>query len=349
MSPDFSHFVCPIPLRRYPQIVLGHGSGGQMMRELIEHLFAPAFGGAAAIQTDAAVVELGGRYAFTTASFVVRPLFFPGGDIGSLAVHGTVNDLAMMGARPLYLSAAFILEEGLPLEQLGVIVQSMATAAKAVGVQVITGDTKVVERGRGDGVYINTSGLGLIPAGVDIAPQRIRPGDAVLVNGSLGDHGVAIMSVRAGLAFETTLTSDSAPLAGPVAALLAVQPDAVHALRDLTRGGLAAAANELAGAARVGLALDETRIPIRPEVDNACELLGLDPWHVANEGKFMAIVAGDSAESLLHALRQHPLGRHAALIGQVTDQHPGVVVGRTAIGSRRVIDLPAGELLPRIC
>lgn len=349
MAVDFSTFVCPVPLRRYPQIVSGHGSGGQMMQELITHLFAPAFGDAADFQTDAAVVQLDGRCAFTTDSFVVSPLFFPGGDVGSLAVHGTVNDLAMMGARPLYLSAGFILEEGLPMEQLGVIVQSMAAAARAAGVRVITGDTKVVGRGHGDGVFINTSGLGIIPPGVIIGPGRIQPGDAILVNGPLGDHGVAIMSVRAGLAFETALISDSAPLAEPVALLLATDSQAVHALRDLTRGGLAAAANELARAAGVGLLIDENQTPVQPAVANACELLGLDPLQVANEGKFMAIVRGDSADALLHALRQHPLGRQAALIGHVTDQHPGMVVGRTAIGSRRVIDVPAGELLPRIC
>lgn len=349
MTVDFSAFVCPIPLRRYPQIVLGHGSGGQMMHELIAHLFAPAFGEAADFETDAAIIELGGRHAFTTDSFVVSPLFFPGGNVGSLAVHGTVNDLAMMGARPLYLSAGFILEEGLPMEQLGIIVQSMAAAAKAAGVRVITGDTKVVGRGHGDGVFINTSGLGVVPTGVDIRPARIRPGDAILVNGPLGDHGVAIMSVRAGLAFETALISDSAPLAELIAALLARDADAVHALRDLTRGGLAAAANELARAAGVGLVIDENHIPVQRAVASACELLGLDPLQVANEGKFVAIVEGDSAETLLHTLRQHPLGRQAALIGYVTDRHPGMVVGRTAIGSQRVIDVPAGELLPRIC
>ncbi len=341
-------FVCPAPLRRYPQIVMGHGSGGQMMQDLIEHLFMPAFGRPSNALTDAAVIALQGRLAFSTDSFVVSPAIFPGGDIGSLAVHGTVNDLAMMGAQPLYLSAGFILEEGLPLEQLGQIVTSMAAAAQAAGVRVITGDTKVVERGHGDGVYINTTGLGVIPAGVHLAPERIQPGDVLLVNGPLGDHGVAIMSLRAGLTFETEVVSDSAALHNLTAMMVEACPD-LHCLRDLTRGGLAAAVNELARAAQVGLVLDEEQIPIRPAVANACDMLGLDPLQVANEGKLVAAAPAANAAALLQVMRQHPLGREAAIIGRVTAQHPGVVIGRTAIGSQRVIDLPAGELLPRIC
>ncbi len=354
-SPDFTNFICPLPLRRYPQIVLGHGSGGQMMAELIEHLFAPAFDpeGRGPL-TDAAEVELpaelcaGGRLAYTTDTFVVSPLFFPGGDIGSLAVHGTVNDLAMMGAQPLYLTAGFVLEEGLPMETLGLIVQSMAAAARAAGVRVVAGDTKVVERGHGDGVYINTSGIGVIPAGRALSPSAVQPGDCLLVSGPLGAHGVAIMSQRSGLQFETEIVSDAAPLHGLAAALLAASPSA-RVLRDLTRGGLAAAANEIARDARVGLELDERAVPVEPGVAAACEMLGLDPLHVANEGKLLAIVPAAEAKAALASLVGHPLGRGAALVGEATAAHPAVVVGRTAIGGRRVIDLLAGELLPRIC
>ncbi len=354
-GPDFSNFVCPLPLRRYPQIVLGHGSGGQMMAELIEHLFAPAFDpDRRGPLTDAAEVELpaalsaGGRLAYTTDTFVVSPLFFPGGDIGSLAVHGTVNDLAMMGAQPLYLTAGFVLEEGLPMETLGRVVQSMAAAACAAGVRVVAGDTKVVERGHGDGVYINTSGIGVIPAGRALSPRAVQPGDRLLVSGPLGAHGVAIMSLRSGLQFDTEIVSDAAPLHGLAAALLDACPGA-RVLRDLTRGGLAAAANEIARDAGVGLELDEQAVPVEPGVAAACEMLGLDPLHVANEGKLLAIVPAAEAEAALEALLGHPLGRGAALVGEATAAHPGVVVGRTAIGGRRVIDLPAGELLPRIC
>lgn len=346
---------CPLPLRRYPQVVLGHGSGGRMMHELINHLFAPAFArpGEAYPAGDAAVLSLeaglpGDRLAFTTDTFVVSPLFFPGGDIGSLAVHGTVNDLAVMGARPLYLSAGFILEEGLDMALLSQVVASLAAAARAAGVQVVTGDTKVVERGHGDGLYINTSGVGLVAAGIDLGPHRVRPGDVLLVNGPLGDHGIAIMSRRHGLQFESEIVSDSAALNGLVAGLLAACP-ATCVLRDLTRGGLASAGNELAQAAGVNLEIEETAVPLRPAVESACELLGLDPLHVANEGKVLAIVPAGQAETALAALRNHPLGRQAAIIGRVTNGEAGLVVGCTAIGGRRVIDVPAGELLPRIC
>jgi hydrogenase expression/formation protein HypE len=345
-------FVCPAPLRRYPQIVMGHGSGGQMMHDLINHLFVPAFGetavGDAAVFALNGMMDNSGRLAFTTDTFVVSPLFFPGGDIGSLAVHGTVNDLAMMGARPLFLSAGFILEEGLPLETLGQIVHSMAAAAQAAGVRIITGDTKVVERGHGDGLYINTSGIGFVPVGINPCPGRARPGDVLIVNGTLGDHGVAIMSQRAGLRFETEIESDSAALNGLTAVMLKSCPD-IHVLRDLTRGGLAAAANELAKTAAVGMVIEETAVPLQAAVAGACEMLGLDSLHVANEGKLLAVVPPESAERVLSAMRLHSLGREAAVIGCVTEEHPGLVVGRTAIGSRRVIDLPAGELLPRIC
>jgi len=329
---------------------MGHGGGGTLSAELVEHIFKPAFSNAALDRmSDSAVVQVpAGRLAYSTDSFVVRPLFFPGGSIGALAVHGTVNDLAMSGATPLHLSAGFILEEGFPMESLGRIVTDMAAAARAAGVTIVTGDTKVVERGRGDGVYINTSGIGLIAEGVHIAPQRARAGDAILLSGTLGDHGMAIMSVREGLEFETTIESDCASLHTLVAALLAAVPD-VHVLRDPTRGGLASALNEIASEAKVGMVVQEDDVPVKPQVRSACELLGLDPYFVANEGKLLAIVPGDTAQAALQALRAHPLGADAAIIGEVTDQHPGMLIGRTGIGASRVITMQIGEQLPRIC
>lgn len=333
-------------------IRIGHGSGGRMMADLIGEVFLPLLDNPLLRQlADATVLPpegTGRLLAISTDSFVVRPLFFPGGDIGSLAVHGTVNDLAMRGARPLWLTAAFILEEGLAVEDLRRIVRSMADAAARAGVPVVAGDTKVVERGHGDGVFINTTGIGVIPDGVDIGPHRIRPGDVVLINGTVGDHGIAVLSQREGLGFETELVSDSAPLHGLVGALLEAAPR-THCLRDPTRGGVAAALNELAAAAGVGIELDEAAIPIRPAVAAACEMLGFDPLTVANEGKLLAFVPPDEAEAALEALRAHPLGREAARIGVVTEEHPGLVLARTGIGGRRVVDMPLGELLPRIC
>lgn len=350
MSVDIAAWTCPLPLRDYPAIVMGHGGGGTLSAELVEHIFKPAFSNAALDRmSDSAVVHVpAGRLAYSTDSFVVRPLFFPGGSIGAIAVHGTVNDLAMSGATPLHLSAGFILEEGFPMAALGQIVADMAAAARAAGVTIVTGDTKVVERGRGDGVYINTSGIGVIADGVHVAPQRARPGDAILLSGTLGDHGMAIMSVREGLEFETTIESDCASLHTMVAALLAAVPD-VHVLRDPTRGGLASALNEIAGEAKVGMVVREDAVPVKPQVRSACELLGLDPYFVANEGKLVAIVPGDSATSALAAMRAHPLGRDAAIIGEVTDAHPGMLIGRTGIGASRVITMQIGEQLPRIC
>ncbi|GAB4408861.1 MAG: hydrogenase expression/formation protein HypE [Anaerolineae bacterium] len=349
-QPSFSGFVCPLPLRDYPQIVLGHGSGGRLSAELIRHLFVPLFDNPAlSALNDQAVLEINGaRLAFTTDSFVISPLFFPGGDIGSLAVHGTINDLAVSGAQPLYLSAGFILEEGLPMEDLGRIVTSMAEACRTTGVQLVTGDTKVVNKGKGDGVFINTAGIGLVPPGVHIAADRARPGDVILVSGTIGDHGMAIMSVREGLDFETTLVSDSAPLHTLVAAMLEVTAD-IHCLRDATRGGVAAVLNELAEQSRVGFVIEEAAIPVRPAVMAACEMLGIDPLYVANEGKLVAIVPREHAEALLEAMRHHPLGTDAAIIGEVMAEHPGLVLARTAIGGQRVVDLPLGEVLPRIC
>jgi hydrogenase expression/formation protein HypE len=284
----------------------------------------------------------------STDSFVVRPLFFPGGNIGQLAINGTINDISMSGARPLYLSAGFILEEGLPLDTLGRIVDSMAAAARTAGVLLVTGDTKVVDKGHGDGVYINTSGIGLAPDQVDIAPHRARPGDVVILSGTIGDHGMAIMSVREGLQFETTIESDTAALNGLVAAMLAASPN-IHVLRDPTRGGVASSLNEIAQAAQVGIQLDENKLPVNPAVRSACELLGMDPIFVANEGKLIAMTPPDSAEAVLAAMRQHPLGRQATIIGRVVEQHPGMLVARTGIGGTRVIPMQIGEQLPRIC
>ena len=347
---DFSAWSCPLPLRDYPSVVLGHGGGGQLSAELVEHLFVPAFrndeleplGDAALLPAQA------GRLAFSTDSHVVHPLFFPGGSIGDLAVHGTVNDLAMCGARPLYLSAAFILEEGLEMAVLGRIVERMAAAAREAGVRIATGDTKVVERGHGHGCYITSAGVGVVPDGLHIGPDRARPGDVVIVSGTLGDHGMAVMSVREGLQFETVIESDSAPLAGLVSARVAAAPG-LRALRDPTRGGAASSLNEIAGRSKVGIALEESAIPVRPDVQSACELLGLDPIYVANEGKLLAIVDSKDADAALAALRAHPLGRRAAIIGRVTDRHPGMLVAKTGIGGTRVIPMMLGEQLPRIC
>ncbi len=347
---DIDGWVCPMPLRDAPNIVMGHGGGGAMSGELIEHLFLPAFGGAADTELgDSAVLALGDvRLAFSTDSFVVKPLVFPGGSIGDLAVNGTVNDLAMSGARPVALSTAFILEEGTALSEIARIAEALGTAALAAEVRLVTGDTKVVDAGHGDGIFINTAGIGLVPQGVDIRPQRARPGDIVLVSGEIGLHGIAVLSCREGLEFGTTLCSDTAPLHGLVAAMLATGAD-VHVLRDPTRGGMAASLNEIARAGRIGVELDERAIPVPVGVRDACGLLGLDPLYVANEGKLVAFVAPEDADRVLDAMRAHPLGARAAVVGHCVAEHPGMVVARTALGGTRVVDLPAGEQLPRIC
>ena len=347
---DLDGWVCPAPLRDSPTIVMGHGGGGAMSGELIEHLFLPAFGAAADAELgDSAVVLADGvRLAFSTDSFVVRPLVFPGGSIGDLAVNGTVNDLAMSGAVPLVLSTAFILEEGTALADLGRIATDLGAAAVAADVRLVTGDTKVVDAGHGDRVFINTSGIGLLRHGVDIHPARACPGDVVLVSGDLGVHGVAVMSCREGLEFGTAVESDTAPLHRLVAAMLATGAD-VHVLRDPTRGGLAASLNEIARAAKIGVELVEADLPVPDAVRDACGLLGLDPLYVANEGKLVAFVAPDDAESVLAAMRAHPLGASAAVIGHCVHEHPGMVVARTGLGGMRVVDLPIGEQLPRIC
>jgi hydrogenase expression/formation protein HypE len=340
---------CPAPVGGSTTVQLAHGGGGRIMRRLIEQLFLPAFANPAlAMRHDSAVMEIGGaRLAFTTDSYVVSPLFFPGGDIGTLAIYGTVNDLAMAGARPLYLSAGFILEEGFPLEDLRRIVESMRAAAARTRVELVTGDTKVVDRGKGDGVFINTAGIGVVPAGVHVSPSRVRPGDAVIVSGDLGRHGVAVLAVREGLAFETTIESDLAPLAPLVDALFAAGAE-VHCLRDLTRGGLAAALNEIALDAGVGVEIDEGAVPVSEAVTGACELLGLDPLYVANEGRLVAFVPAPSAKRTLALMRAHPGAHDAAPIGQVTDM-TGAVTLRTRLGGTRLLDLLSGEQLPRIC
>lgn len=342
---------CPIPISDYPTVQLAHGGGGRLTQMLIERMYLQAFEDPR-LQSlhDGAVLDVdGARLAFSTDSFVISPIFFPGGDIGSLAVHGTVNDLAMCGARPLALSNGFILEEGLPMDDLWRIVQSMQRAAREAGVPIVTGDTKVVDRGKGDGVFINTTGVGLIPAGVEVAPTRARPGDVVLVSGAIAVHGIAIMSVREGLEFETALESDSAALHGLVARVLETAGQDVHVLRDPTRGGVASALNEIAAQAGVGVRLDEARIPLWDAVRGACELLGLDPLYVANEGKCLVIAAREAAEAVLETMRQHPLGQEAAIIGEVVEEHPGRVFMRSRIGGMRVVDMLSGEQLPRIC
>ncbi len=342
---------CPLPLSDYPTVQMAHGGGGKLMQRLIEELIVPAFANDQLARLhDGAVLAVGGaRLAFTTDSFVVRPLFFPGGDIGSLAVHGTVNDLAMCGARPLALSCGLILEEGLEMAVLARVVESMRRAAAAAGVSIVTGDTKVVDRGKGDGIYINTTGVGLVAHGVEIDPRRASPGDAVLFSGSLAEHGVAILSVREGLEFESPIESDSAALHGLVADLLARLGPDVHVLRDATRGGAASVAQEIAAAAGVGIRLDERAIPILEPVRGACELLGLDPLYVANEGKLVAVVAREAAGDALAALRAHPLGARAAIVGEVTATGAGRVVLRSSIGGERILDRLTGEQLPRIC
>jgi hydrogenase expression/formation protein HypE len=347
---DFEGWTCPLPLRDTPTVVMGHGGGGAMSAELVESLFIPAYGGAADAElADAAVLPpVAGRLAFSTDSYVVKPMFFPGGSIGDLAVNGTVNDLAMVGARPLYLSTAFVVAEGTAMEDLGRVATAVGKAAERAGVRLVTGDTKVVDHDSGDGVYVNTAGIGVVPDGVDIGPRRARPGDAVLVSGDIGLHGVAVMSCREGLEFGTTVESDSAPLHGLVADLVEAGID-LHVLRDPTRGGVAATLNEIASTARVGVEVVERDIPVPPEVRDACGLLGLDPLQVANEGKLVAFVAAADSERALDVMRAHPLGSRACRIGTVVESHPGVVVTRTGLGATRVLDLPIGEQLPRIC
>lgn len=345
-------YVRPLDLRQ-GRVEMAHGAGGRASAQLIEEIFLRAFdnpwlreGNDGAVLTP--VLMPGERLVMATDAHVISPLFFPGGDIGSLAVHGTVNDVAMNGARPLYLSASFILEEGFPLADLKRIADSMGHAAREAGVAIVTGDTKVVERGKGDGVFIATTGLGVVPAGVATGGARARPGDVILLSGSIGEHGVAILSQRESLEFETQIRSDSAALHGMVAGMLEVAPG-IRVLRDPTRGGLATTLNEIAGQSGVGMILEESAIPVKAQVEAACELLGLDPLYVANEGKLVAICAADDAEAVLAVMRAHPLGREAALIGRVVEDGHGFVQMVTRFGGRRVVDWLVGEQLPRIC
>ena len=341
---------CPRPPAGGGRILLAHGGGGRLTQELIGSLLLPAFANAPLDERhDGAVMNVNGqRLAFTTDSYVVRPLFFPGGNIGDLAVNGTVNDLAMCGARPLALSCGLILEEGLPLETLRAVVAAMSEAARRAGAPLVTGDTKVVDKGKGDGVFINTAGIGIVEAPAPVAPASVAPGDAVLVSGDLGAHGIAILSVREGLEFEGAIASDTAPLWEPVRALLEDGIE-VHCLRDLTRGGLNSALNEIAGARGAGIVVEEAAMPLEDVVRGACELLGLDPLYVACEGRFAAFVPAAQAERTLEILRGFEVCRRAARIGSVTAEHPGVVVLQSAVGGRRVLDMLSGEQLPRIC
>ncbi len=356
---EFDRLTCPMPLTEYEHVLLGHGSGGKLTADLIQRVFLPVFGNDVLSRLeDQATVRLSRhpsqngrkepRLAFTTDSFVVRPLFFPGGNIGSLAVHGTVNDLAVGGAIPLFLSAAFIIEEGLPMNDLRRIVESMRNACEEAGVQLVTGDTKVVDRGKGDQIFITTSGVGLVPDGVELSISAAQPGDKIVISGTLGDHGIAIMSLREGIEFETVLQSDSASLNGLTETMLVACPT-IRCMRDPTRGGLSSALNELAVASKIGVKIDEARIPIRPEVHAACEMLGLDPLYVANEGKLMAVVPANDADRLISAMHDHPLGQNAAIIGEIVDEHRGMVIMRSIIGGDRVVTMLAGEQLPRIC
>jgi len=359
-QPDFTSWSCPVPLSDHPNVVMGHGGGGRLSAELIEHLFLPAFdrtplAEVLAQRGDAAVLDLGDRgsagglrLAFTTDSYVVRPRFFPGGNIGDLAVNGTVNDLAVSGALPLALSVGAILEEGMALDELGVIAETMGAAARAAGVSIVTGDTKVVDSGHGDGVYLNTAGIGLVPAGLLLGPAQVRPGDAVLLSGPIGMHGIAVLSVRDGLEFGADLVTDSAPVTPVTQALLGAGVG-VSMMRDPTRGGVAATLHEIAHASGTGVEIIERDVPVPDAVRAACGFLGLDPLYVANEGKVVVFVRGVDAERALELMRATGVGRGATRIGTVTAEHPGVVVARTGIGGTRVVDLPLAEQLPRIC
>ena len=348
-APDFNA-ACPIPISQYPHVLMAHGGGGKLMHRLLEDVFGKAFSNPILdTRHDSAQFDVPlGRLAMTTDSYVVRPISFPGGNIGSMAIHGTVNDLAMSGARPLYLSCGFIIEEGLPMDTLWRVVCSMRDAAKNCGVQIVTGDTKVVDKGKGDGLFINTTGIGIIEHGQYISPQNVQPCDAVLVSGDLGRHGMAIMAVREGLQFESTIESDSAPVHAPVLELLKAGIE-IHCLRDLTRGGLASALNEIAEAAGVKIAVEQKLIPVREDVHAACEMLGLDPLHVANEGRFVAFIAAKDATRALQILRGVEVSAAAALIGSVSEKAAPLVTLKSELGVSRILDMPSGEQLPRIC
>lgn len=345
-----SGLSCPIPISEYEKVLLAHGGGGTLSHQLIQKMFFSQFDNPLLhAEHDGAIFEAGGtRFAFSTDSYVVQPIFFPGGDIGDLAVNGTVNDLSMCGAMPRYISAGFILEEGFPMEDLWKVVQSMKRAAQKAGVQIVTGDTKVVDKGKGDKIFINTSGIGIIENGINISPLNTKIGDAILLNGRIADHGIAIMSAREGLTFDTTVESDTAALNGLVETMFEASRN-IHVLRDPTRGGIASALNEIAMTANIGIYIEEDAIPMTEEVKGACEILGLDPLYIANEGKLLAFVAHDDVEKILTAMRTHPLGKDSRIIGKVVSEHPKNVVMKTSIGSLRVVDMLSGEQLPRIC
>jgi hydrogenase expression/formation protein HypE len=341
---------CPVPISEHSQVLLAHGGGGRLMNNLIEKVFLDAFRNPLLeARHDGAVMEVvGTRLAFTADSYVVHPLFFPGGDIGSMAVHGTLNDLAMCGAKPLFLSAAFILEEGLPIETLTRVVQSMKTAAGKAGVWIVTGDTKVVNKGKADNLFISMAGIGMVPNGLEVGPRKIQEGDVMILNGDLGRHGMAVMAVREGLTFETTLESDSADLSGLVVELLEAGIE-IHCLRDLTRGGLASALNEISSSSGFSIQIEESTVPVCEEVRGACEILGLDPLYVANEGRLVAVVPEREVDRCLQIFRAHPLGKDACCIGKVSGGHPHLVTLKTSFGMSRILDMLSGEQLPRIC
>jgi hydrogenase expression/formation protein HypE len=347
---DFSTLSCPLPITDYKHVLLAHGGGGKLTQQLIQKMFLSQFKNEYLEPLhDGAVFSVNGtRLAFSTDSYVVNPIFFPGGTIGDLAVNGTVNDLAMCGARPLYLSAAFIIEEGLPMEDLWRVVVSMQDAARKSGVMLVTGDTKVVDRGKGDKLFINTSGIGVIEDGVDVTPRRAQIGDSIIVSGEIAVHGMAIMSVREGLEFETPIRSDTAALNDLVRSMFIVSKD-IHVLRDPTRGGVASALNEIASSSNVGIRIYEERIPLSEEVKGACEILGLDPLYVANEGKLLAFVSPGDTQPIIEAMKSHPLGKGSVIIGEVVSAHPGMVIMKSRIGGNRVVDMISGEQLPRIC
>jgi len=349
-NPKDFQLNCPVPLNDSEHVQLAHGGGGRRMHELLEALLLPSFANEQLLERhDGATVQIAGaRLAFTTDSYVVKPLFFPGGDIGTLAINGTVNDLAMCGARPLYLSSAFILEEGFPLESLRRVVQSMRIAAAEAQVQVVTGDTKVVDKGKGDGIFVNTAGIGVLEHRLNITPSSVRPGDVILLSGDVGRHGIAIMAMREGLSFETAIESDCAPLWEPVAALLQAGIE-IHCLRDLTRGGLSSGLIEIAETANVRVSIDELSVPVREDVSGACEILGLDPLYLANEGRFIAIVPEHESARAVDILGRHEVSSGAVRIGQVSGKPSGMVTMKSRLGTERVLDMLSGEQLPRIC
>ncbi|MBU2445741.1 MAG: hydrogenase expression/formation protein HypE [Bacteroidetes bacterium] len=346
---DFN-LSCPIPKSEYDKVLLAHGGGGTLSHQLLQKIFFSQFkNDLLDVHHDGAMFEINGnKFAFTTDSYVVTPIFFPGGNIGELAVNGTVNDLAVCGAKPLFISAGFIIEEGFEIEELWQVVLSMKAAADKAGVKIITGDTKVVDKGKGDKIFINTSGIGVIEKGINIAPNNCKPGDVILLNGRIADHGIAIMSAREGLEFETEVVSDSAPLNGLVESILSLTKN-VHVMRDPTRGGIASALNEIAASANVGIEIYEDKISISEEVKGACEILGLDPLYIANEGKILIFVPESESDKILHVMRTHEYGKESQIIGRVTSENPKIVLMKTLIGSKRVVDMITGEQLPRIC